>query len=416
MADPESTKENRGRWRSLLRPGRSSLLLAMLIVLPPWILVAVPGDDLGSVTLGSCTIRHHGWPFTHQRTAKIHFTRAQENFYLSGPTNWNSDKVAARQLKRQDKKRPGSLEPIGTKYVNQIEHSQLGLPTSHFWSDIRNWPVQESANGWAWQILWPQLIANLVFVTSLILILATLISFRFRRRRKWFSFSLFEFAFVLPLIGVAITLIAVEYRRAAREQELVTLLVNSSRNGYAHRKSPALPRFLFNLLNHRTSLPGSQVPLFANVESFSASPDGINPKDLVDCPFPVGWNLGPVSTPDVEFLESIDRSKTEQLTFKVKSVLKTYGMYDTAQSTRLKKTDPVAYWETFMPLPNDFPNLKSLRVKLNESEIQGPQLERIAKIESFSNLEVLILIDLDDTGKEWLKQNSDKLPKEVREE
>lgn len=402
------------RQKKFFRPSRLSIATALLFIVPPWILVAVPGEDLGKGTFGSCTIRHHGWPLTHQQSAKIRFTNKQRAFYSSSP-DWDSSNLAGQQLENCIKKRPGAYESAGDQYLRQIKDQRIFPNVSRFWTDVRNWPISESTDGWAWKIKWGGMIGNLAIIAAVIWLIAMLIDRRIRRRRNWLSFSLFEFVIVLTVVGVAIAVITSEYHRATREHQLVGTLLGSSRSGRIERKTPFLPRVLFNLFDHRASLPRSSIPLFAPVESFFASPGSLDPKDLAECDFPVGWDLGKISMDDVRFLQSIDRTTTEQLAFEMRPVFKVYGVYDNMLKNNLVKTNPLAYWEQFLPIPNDFPNLKVLQVGLTGGD-QRAQLERLAQIDSFGKLELLILFDVDDRGKEWLELNDDKLPSEVRQE
>ncbi len=322
---------------------RTGVVLAMLIVLPLWILVAIPGEEVGRGSFESCTIRHHGWPFTHQRTVKFLFTESQLAVLQNKSLAWNIDNAAREQLCKSKQQRPSWFDSAGELYLIQVranEHDSSfgGNYASHFWSDERNWPIAESASGFEAQISWLGLIGNLATLLVIVGLIAKLIDFR--RRRRWLSISLFELAIVLPIIGVAIAIVVSEHRRAAKEQELVKTLFRSG-GGPVERRSPAIPRVLFNLFDHRVSLPGSSVSLFAPVESLTCS----------------SWE------------------------FK----------------------------------PHDFPNLKKLTVQLGNLEPQGAQLERIAQINCFPKLELLVLHQVNSSGRLWLDENSGRLPKKVHE-
>ena len=402
MTKDGTTTTDKGKWHSLLRPSRGSLLLAMLIVLPPWILVAVPGDDLDHRDIPVLSVHHHGWPLTHQRTSKVRVSQ-KELLEVSNQglaVELDPSRMAQLFLQGATSQRAGPFDSASQRYRTLAYTRWATDEPVRFWSDIRNWPIQESATAMASELSWLALVGNLAVLLILIWLVALLIARRSRRRKRWFTFSLFELAIVLPLLGVAIAVLVAEQRRATKEAKQVRMLLDSSQGSLLEIKSgPSIPRFVFDLLDHRVCLPGNSVPLFAPIDYVYCKPSTLNPKELGEIVFPVGWDLRLPHVEDFNVLQSIDRTTTERLVIHMKPAAGVFlDEYESTKRIQLAHKDPEAYWDKVLPIPNDFPNLKRLEVIL-APDSQGAQLERLSKINSFSQLSLLVLDGLEESGK-----------------
>ena len=288
--------------RSLIRFRWRSLIIAILFVLVPWCLIAIPGESIGNdngfeiYRIGGATSiflpMNHGWPAVHMVSLK---------HSPNHPLIQSDD--------------------FGTKLDRYRSNSNLFVDSSHrefvapamatqFWSDINRWPGKLSNTGspivfeyWLNPIGLTINIAVLVFLLMLVILVC---EYRIRRFGSLLRFSIFEFLVVFSLIAIGFGWIEMHNRRAQKEAieltELNGLLVNkASEIRYDLLPTPvsrlfdyvAQPRFVHD----DTFRPLKKVDTFA-VLGKEITADKIN--DLAELPL----SIRALSTDEVEAIAS----------------------------------------------------------------------------------------------------------------
>ena len=234
MPDQQDTKP-KPCCGGLFRFHRSTLLIALLILLP-WLLIALPG-----------------------RIDEV------ENAYPS-PGGW----TPASYLPRPSHQRHGLplvfLERR-TDLLTDVWRDEFFCYSNSFWSNPARWPW--SGNGEVIQVHWWGLLVDVLLILFLFLLFACVVEDRLENRGSRFKFSLAEILVATCIAGAFVAWISTEYRRAAKENYAIAELMDAMSESGGHidvGRNNCLPVHVSELLDHRSSIPLLKNRLFRPVE------------------------------------------------------------------------------------------------------------------------------------------------------
>ena len=216
-----------------IRDSRSTLLIALLILLP-WLLIALPG-----------------------RVDEV------ENAYPS-PGGW----TPASYLPRPSYQRHGLPLVFLERQTNRLNDVwRDGFVTqTTFWSNPARWPW--IGNGEVIRVHWWGLLVDVLLILFLFLLFACVVEDRLENRGSHFKFSLAEILVATCIAGLFVAWISAEYRRAAKENTAVAQLMDAMSTSGGHidiGRSNCLPVHVSELLDHRSSIPLLKNRLFRPV-------------------------------------------------------------------------------------------------------------------------------------------------------
>lgn len=398
---------------TICRLHKQSWLFAAVLVLPPWVLVAGPGVQIsgGGTTGISFSSYIYGWPLVHARECQVEYSGTWTNgvfAYGVKPTNHDFDLDAANWMSNSDADGQVTWNP-------RLQPLQLGSCTfpedagfwrNRFWSEISNWPGLSSADGVARKINFWALAGNLCLAFIGVACVAAIIKLLLRRGFKFSQFSIAKLLILLSLIAIGTAFVKSEYDRASVEHTaLQTIFANDEIFSWVDFSEPQRPHFLTNLLDNRVRLPGSEIPLWtpaAEVHITMDSPD----KQTVDNGFvaaicelkcPVTLEL-PTRSMFTDTLHQVALANIVELDFLRGDV-----------DFRDDETDQLNP-DALMSIPKSMPSLKRISIKLEAGEDQARQLLPCFVLETLRSLDKLTLIDVNESGFEFVLANRDRFP------
>ena len=229
MPDQQDTKP-KPCCDGLFRFHRSTIVLALLMLLP-WLLIALPGRvDEGTPYLGwtpasylpRSICQRHGLPLVF--------------------------------LERQ------------TDRLNDVWRDGSFCHSNSFWSDPARWPW--SGNGEVIQVHWWGLTVDVLLILFFFLLFACVVEDRLESRGSHFAFSLAEILVVTCIAGAFVAWISTEYRRAAKENHAIAQLMDAMSESGGHidvGRINCWPVHVSELLDHRSSIPLLKNRLFRPV-------------------------------------------------------------------------------------------------------------------------------------------------------
>lgn len=255
------------RWRVHKR----TIVVVFCVVLLPWILIAIPGTDVGGAGTTGLNISHHqhGWPWVHLESTE---------YDISG--NWFNGKFFPGQmplgldLAESAKKAAASFtEDKSPVQLNlRLERDDANaewLGEYGYWSDISNWPVWKLGTHYTPRYLGLGL--NLISLGLLAWGIAALCEYQIRRHHRLLRFSLANLLTGMALLGVATAWIVHMYHENAAEirikDSLQTLYDRDAELAYFQVDYEArFPPIVSQLLNHGMHPWGAE-PIFRKVKS-----------------------------------------------------------------------------------------------------------------------------------------------------
>ena len=259
---------------------RSTLAIALLILLP-WLLVALPGRINGGGTTGFETNRFlHGLPFVFLERQTVEYSGTWANkIFTPGvkPKDVDFDEMAAKCMDAEFYQgsyrdfwfglRFNSRTDADFRDVYELETSSI-TPV-RFWSDVNRWPWLGGADGTAMRIHWLGLLVDVVLILLVFWMSATVVEYRLKKRGKHFTFSLAEVLAVFCATGALTSWIGNEYQRAAKENTAVDHLCAEATAADANfhgERSNSLPKLISELFDHRSRFPLLKTHMFRPVE------------------------------------------------------------------------------------------------------------------------------------------------------
>ena len=231
MPDQQDTKP-KSCCGGLFHFHRSTIVIALLMLVP-WLLIALPGR----VNEGKAL------PF--------------------------SDWTPASYLPRSSYQRHGLplvfLERR-TDLLNDVRQDGSLCYSNSFWSNPARWPW--SGNGEVIQVHWWGLLVDVLLILFLFLLFACVVEDRLENRGSHFAFSLAEILVATCIAGLFVAWISAENRRAAKENTAVAQLMDAMSTSGGHidiGRSNCLPVHVSELLDHRSSIPLLKNRLFRPV-------------------------------------------------------------------------------------------------------------------------------------------------------
>ena len=285
MPEQQDTKP-KPRSRGLFRFHRLTIAIALLILLP-WLLVALPGRiNGGGATTGFETNRFlHGLPFVFLERQTVEYSGTWANkIFTPGvkPKDVDFDEMAAKCMDAEFYQgsyrdfwfglRFNSRTDADFRDVYELETSSI-TPV-RFWSDVNRWPWLGGADGTAMRIHWLGLLVDVVLILLVFWMSATVVEYRLKKRGKHFAFSLAEVLAVFCATGVLTAWIGNEYQRATKENTAVDHLCAETTAAGAYldgKRSNSLPALVSELLDHRSSFPLLKTNMFRPVQKGSIS-------------------------------------------------------------------------------------------------------------------------------------------------
>ena len=405
----------------------SCLILAALIVIPPWILIATPGVLVsgGGTTGRSQNLLEHGWPAVSARSAEERFTGTWNGKVFTPnvkPSRVLCHSIARKSLNAYQVERETSflnfrLRPIELDFFDAHDAWYF---QSRFWSNKSNWPYLSNADGYAidWSTL--GLITNLAVLALILLAVAVMLQLRRRWTKRVWKPSLGEMLFAVTAVCVIVAVLSAEHRRAVAENQFVSEILNSS-NAFAkvQRKTKSnrwirIPEVATNLLDNRVALPWTETPLYAPVSeilldvSFETldSPSLLETEnDLIEGLNGLGRPIrirSEINEQFISFINKLDLGNVMELRVDLEYI--DTGIED----------GEIPYADKLKNFPLGFSQLQKLCIKLDSYNDQEEQLARFLLIAESNQLPVLMLDDLNKSGVEYLISNVNRLPKEIQ--
>ena len=326
--------------RGCCRFHRSTLVIVLLVIFP-WLLVALPGRDNGGAgTTGFWTTHYsHGLPciFLDRQTVYYSGIWANRKFTLGvKPKDIDFDAEAAEHLAASIQREANSHQSTG-QFVADDRLEDLDTSSdyqSRFWSDPDRWPWIGTADGEAMQVRWLGLLVDVLLILLVFWLLASAIEYRLKKRGSHFAFSLAEVLLTTCVVSVFLTWFAGEYRRAQQENTAVDRLltiVNMADQYIKGERSNSLPVLVSELCDHRSSFPLLETHMFQPVEhvrisiyNFDEAPDGtaeslVDAMQKADFPINLEFNLDEKTLPlfkndkAISSVESLERLTIDEV-------------------------------------------------------------------------------------------------------
>ena len=284
MPDQQDTKP-KPCCGGLFRFHRSTIVIALLVLLP-WLLVALPGRIDGSGGSDDFwTLRYsHGLPFVflERQTAEYDESGSSGVFPPGEPQEVDFDAMAAKFLATGVYQSDDSEFWFGLCFSSVSGNDCFGhceLETSvieqdRFWSDVDRWPWLGETGGEAMRIHWLGLLIDVLLVLIVFWMVAKAIEYRLSKRGTHFAFSLAEVLAVFCATGALTAWVANEYQRAAKQNAVVDRLsdeVTAADEYIGGERSNSLPRLVSELLDHGSLFPPLKTHMFRPVEQANFS-------------------------------------------------------------------------------------------------------------------------------------------------
>ena len=280
-----------------------------------------------------------------------------------------------------------------------------------FWTDRNRWPVFNGSDGYAIRVRWLGLVLSLTVLVFACLIVANLLERRRGLRGRHLSFTMLEGLLVLTLVCIATSLLVSEYRRAAKESEIVETLFRelepTNLGTVQGRRSNGLPLVVSELFDHRSKIPFTNLNVFRPVSRANL---GIYPSYVRD-PKEASTKLTEairqarfdifidfeINKKSVELLQSIAGAAS------IQEVEIEYDFdleWDDANDYYIDNVD--------LDFKLDFPHAKKIRLYLQDEFQQRKQISIAAGL---SAIEELSIHHVDETGIKFLMANRQEFPK-----
>ena len=400
--------------RGCCRFHRSTLVIVLLVIFP-WLLVALPGryHGVAGSTGFSTTHYSHGLPciFLDRQTVYYSGIWANRKFTLGvKPKDIDFDAEAAEHLAASIQREANSHQSTG-QFVADDRLEDLDISSdyqSRFWSDPDRWPWIGTADGEAMQLRWLGLLLDVLLILLVFWLLASAIEYRLKKRGSDFAFSLVEVLLTTCVVSVFLTWFAGEYRRAQQENTAVDRLltvVNMADQCIKGERSNSLPVLVSELCDHRSSFPLLETHMFRPVEqvrisiyNFDEAPDG-TAESLADAmqkaDFPINLEV------------NLDE-KTLPL-FKNDKAISSVEIFDLDFDFDLEYDDLTDDYVDNIDLgfKLNFQKVKELSVSLQSEIDEAKQLRLITSLES---LERLKIDEVNQNGAAYLSSVASRFP------
>ena len=400
--------------RGCCRFHRSTLVIVLLVIFP-WLLVALPGRDNGGAgTTGFSTIHYsHGLPciFLDRQTVYYSGIWANRKFTLGvKPKDIDFDAEAAEHLAASIQREANSHQSTG-QFVADDRLEDLDISSdyqSRFWSDPDRWPWIGTADGEAMQLRWLGLLVDVLLILLVFWLLASAIEYRLKKRGSHFAFSLAEVLLTTCVVSVFLTWFAGEYRRAQQENTAVDRLltvVNMADQRIEGERSNSLPVLVSELCDHRSSFPLLETHMFRPVEhvrisiyNFDEAPDGtaeslVDAMQKADFPINLEVNLDEKTLPLFKNDKAISSVEILDLDFDFDLE------YDDLTDDYVDNID--------LGFKLNFQKVKELSVSLQSEIDEAKQLRLITSLES---LERLKIDEVNQNGAAYLSSVASRFP------
>ena len=401
--------------RGCCRFHRSTLVIVLLVIFP-WLLVALPGRYHGVAgTTGFWTTHYsHGLPciFLDRQTVYYSGIWANRKFTLGvKPKDIDFDAEAAKHLAASIQREAKSSQTTGQFVAVDDRLEDLDISSDlqpRFWSALNRWPWIGTADGEAMQLRWLGLLVDVLLILLVFWLLASAIEYRLKKRGSHFAFSLAEVLLTTCVVSVFLTWFAGECRRAQQENTAVDRLltvVDMADQCIKGERSNSLPVLVSELCDHRSSFPLLETHMFRPVEhvrisicNFDEAPDGtaeslVDAMQKADFPINLEVNLDEKTLPLFKNDKAISSVEILDLDFDFDLE------YDDLTDDYVDNID--------LGFKLNFQKVKELSVSLQSEIDEAKQLRLITSLES---LERLKIDEVNQNGAAYLSSVASRFP------
>lgn len=434
--------------QSIWKPRASCWIVAALVLVPAWALVAIPGNHFSS-NYGRTETHEfiHGWPLTHAISVRADYPESLAFQEINIESTAEALKILRERMDRVAQETLDAPKELSTS-PPLINHRLVGqqpatLPANSdfevrgfcginwsvcelepqsappFWSALENWPLPDGQRGFAigWNTF--ALMANLSVIAIATFVLAIAFEFRRRRRGSWFRLSVFEFLLTVAAIAVSTAAFKSEYDRSVRELETVAdfkKLEVASLYAAAIRRNN-LPPVLLELSNNQQSLPGTDVQLWNPLvalrvdfgfpshhflESQHLIEQAINALANFECPVYIE-----VRNHRWEILEKLQTHNIEKIGFTYDS--RFTGFFPFGQGNENHKPA-----DQFVDALNRYTELSAIELMLCSTPEQNSQLEPFFDSSIVGQLKTIEIWGVEESGAKYLLTLDQRIAEKTR--
>lgn len=233
---------------------KRTLAVAFCVVVIPWILVAVPGEQYGGGGTSGITVtnRQHGWPFVHLSSTHVEIYDVEiYGNWGQLPPDIDANEIAANYSQHSFFAPDTNLNNSPQLNLRLHRNNPWWEDQPGFWSEGSNWPSWRY--GWHLEFRPWGILCNFLFVGFVMVMVAIAVEFRIRRWGKLFRYSLKTTLVMVVIVAALLAYVISEHSKSAHEERHLQALkkLETDEIIYLHVEYQSRFPLLFSqLLNH----------------------------------------------------------------------------------------------------------------------------------------------------------------------